>query len=178
MSVTASDLQDWIGTEVLDSAGEKVGKLDELYFRGDEPLAAGIRSGLAGRKHHAAVLLGATVGRDSLRLSVGEAALVATDAHRLEVDQLTELAAQDRRLEGMAPGELESWTDREQRLREQAQAAADAERLQAEVVSRAEDEEAAAIRAREAEDAAESARLAREDAEARALRARDDARTA
>ena len=176
MTVTARDLQSWIGTEVLDSAGEKVGKLEELYFRGDEPLAAGIRSGLAGRKHHAAPLRSATVTRDSLQLGVSADALVASDAHRIEVDQLAALAGHDSRLEGMAPGELESWTDREQRLHEQAQAAADAEKLEAEAERRGEDEQAAATRARDAEHAAETARRAREDAEARAELAREDAR--
>ena len=30
MSIEARDLQTWIGTEVLDSSGEKLGKLEDI----------------------------------------------------------------------------------------------------------------------------------------------------
>jgi hypothetical protein len=70
-------LQEWIGDEVVDPAGEKLGKVAEVFYRGNEPLVIEIRSGIAGRKHHLAELRGATVSKSHLRLSSSE--LVPTD---------------------------------------------------------------------------------------------------
>ena len=39
MSVAAQQLQSWIGAEVLDRSGEKLGKLEDVYFHAEEPLA-------------------------------------------------------------------------------------------------------------------------------------------
>ena len=69
MSVEAEELQDWIGAEVVDPAGEKLGKIAEVFYRDGEPLVIEIRSGIAGRKHHLAALRGAT--GDGGRLLVG-----------------------------------------------------------------------------------------------------------
>lgn len=174
MTVGARHLHDWIGTEVLDSSGEKLGKLEDIYFRGAEALAVSIRSGLAGRKHHVAVLSGATVGRDSLQLDVASAALVSGDGKQLGAEQLTNLAVQDDRMRGLRPDELESWSARSQRLEAQAAAQANADKLDAEAQRRAQEEDAAAAKAREAEREAEQARLARQDAEAQAHDARQN----
>ena len=59
MSVEAEGLEDWIGAEVLDPAGEKLGKVAEVFYGDGEPLVVEIRSGIAGRKHHLAALRGA-----------------------------------------------------------------------------------------------------------------------
>ncbi|HYI90115.1 MAG TPA: PRC-barrel domain-containing protein [Beijerinckiaceae bacterium] len=172
MSIEVQQLQGWIGAEVLDGSGEKLGKLEEIYFREEVALAVSIRSGLVGRKHHAAVLRGASVSRDGLHLAAAAAPVSSRDADRLGSEELTMLAAQDDRLLGMEPGDLESWAARTERLAAQAQAQADAEELEVQASQRAEDEAATALRASEAEREAREAHVAREDADDRARQAR------
>ena len=175
MSVTAQQLQTWIGAEVLDRSAEKVGKLEDVYFFGDEPLAVTVRRGLAGRKHHAATLRGATVSRDHLHLDVMAAELIGTSSDGLGAAGWTELAAQDERLRDVAPDAVESWKARELRLEELAKADAAAAKLDEEAQHRAAEEDAAAVRADEAAREAHDARQAREDAEARAEQVRTEA---
>lgn len=168
MAVTAPQLQSWIGAEVLDAAGEKLGKVDDVYFYGDEPAAVSIRSGLGGRKHHAAVVSGATVTRDNLQLVAVANELVATDAHGLDAAQFSELGSYDVRLRDLQLADLETWTARDERLKAQAEAQAQADELQAQAQRHGEEESAAAARARDADQEAQEAHLARKDAEARA----------
>lgn len=173
MTVEAQ-LHTWIGTEVLDSSGEKLGKLEDLYFREDVPVAVSIRSGLGGRKHHVAVLRGAIVSREHLWLDATSDSLVATGGDGLGAEHLTKLAGHDERLHGMRPDDIEAWSDREERYKAQDQARIDAEQLETEAQRRAQEEDAAAARAREAEQQAEQAARARQEAEARAMQARED----
>jgi len=175
MTIEARHLHSWIGTEVLDGSGEKLGKLDEIYFRGSEPLAVSIRSGLGGRKHHAAALAGATVSRDSLHLDVAPEQIIAIEAGGIGAEQLAKLAKQDDRLDGVEPGDLEGWNARVARLKAQAEAQAVADKLEEEAQRRAKEEDAATSRARVAEGEVEQARRARREAEVRAQQARRDA---
>ncbi len=175
MSVTAQQLQTWIGAEVLDRSGEKLGKLEDVYLFGDEPLAVTIRSGLAGRKHHAASLRGATVSRDHLHVDATADELVGASSDGLGAGGLAELAAHDDRLRDVAPGDVESWKAREVRLEDLAKADAAAGKLDDEAQRRAAEEDAAARRATEAAHEEDAARQAREDAEARAEQVRADA---
>jgi hypothetical protein len=172
MSIEAQQLQTWIGAEVLDGSGQKLGRLEEVYFRVDLPLVVGIRSGLVGRKHHAAALRGATVSRDSLHLDAAAAPVTSADAEGVGVEELTKLAAQDDRLLGVEPGDLEGWHARVERLAAEAQAHADAEKLAAQASQRADEEAATALRAGEADRQAQEAHVARENADERARRAR------
>jgi hypothetical protein len=171
MSIEAQQLQTWIGAEVLDGSGHKLGKLEEIYFRVDLPLVAGIRSGLVGQKHHAASLRGATVSRDSLHLDAA-AEPVTSDAERIGVGELTKLATYDDRLLEVQPDELEGWHVRVERLAAEAQARGEADELTAQASQRAEEEAAAALRAGVADREARAAQLAREQADERARQAR------
>jgi hypothetical protein len=175
MSIEVQQLQTWIGAEVLDGAGQKLGKLEEVYFRDSLPVAVGIRSGLVGHKHHAATLRGATVSRDALHLDAAAATVPTTDTERLGAEQLTKLAAQDDRLLAVEPGDLEGWHARVEREAAEAQARADAEKLSAEASRRADDEDAANLRAGEAAHQAKKAQREHEAAEIRAQQARSEA---
>jgi len=175
MAIEARDLQSWIGNEVLGSSGEKLGKLEEVYFRGSEPLAVSIRSGLGGRKHHTAVLRGATVSRDCLQLDATAETIVSSDGAGLGAEQLARLAAHDDRLHGVQPDDVEGWTAREERLKAQGEAQAKADKLEQEAQLHGKDEDAAKGRARDADHEAEEARRAREEAEAQAQAVRPDA---
>jgi hypothetical protein len=175
MSIEAQQLQTWIGSDVLDGAGQKLGKLEEVYFRDSLPLAIGIRSGLVGHKHHAATLRGATVSRDTLHLDAASATVPTTDTDGLGPEQLTKLAAQDDRLLAAEPGDLEGWHARVERVAAEARAQASADKLSEEASRRAEEEAAANLRAGEADRQAGEAHRAHEAAEVRAQEARNEA---
>lgn len=175
MSIEVKQLESWIGSEILGGSGEKLGKIDEVYFAGDDPVAVGIRSGLAGRKHHVATLKGAAVSHDGVRLAIGEDHLVSTDGEALTAAQISALSGQDERLRDLQPDQLEGWRQREERRNEAEEARASAEQLEAEAQLRADEEQRAASRAGEAESTAEEARSEREEAEERAAQARAEA---
>jgi len=154
-------LETWIGTEVLDSSGDKLGKLEDVYFRGDEPIAVSIRSGLGGRKHHAAVLRGSVLSREQLSLDSTSDELISIGGDGLGAEHMALLAGQDEGLRGLSTGDIESWTVRDERHQAQVKAQADAD--------------SAAVKERDAELEAEQARREREDADAQLLQTRDDA---
>jgi hypothetical protein len=171
VSIEVEHLESWIGSEARGRSGEKLGKIDDVYFEGAEPVAIDIRSGLGGRKHHAATLTGASVSQDGIRLAVDKDDLVSTDGGSLTSGQIAALYGQDDQLQGAQPEQLESWHERE-KLRKEAEAArAEADKLAAEAQRRTEEEEKAASLAGDAETAADKARSEHEDAEARAQEA-------
>ncbi len=175
MTIEAQQLETWIGTDVLDSAGAKLGTLEDVYFRGSEPLAVAIRSGLVARKHHFAALRGASVSHDGLHLAAAADDLVAAHEGELGTSQLTALAARDDRLQALRPDDLEGWNARKERFKAQAEAQASAVKLEEEARKHGAEEDAANAKAQAAEQEAAVARRAREDAEMEAQRARDNA---
>lgn len=68
------DVESWVGAEVVDHEGQKLGKLSELYVDRDRNTAAygAVATGLLGRKHHLVSLVGATFGRDHVRVGFGK----------------------------------------------------------------------------------------------------------
>src|SRR5436190_13940084 len=62
-------IEDWIGREVDDADGNKLGKLDEVYFDGDTAVAGEVKPGILSRKRVVVPLQGASVTRDSLRVT-------------------------------------------------------------------------------------------------------------
>lgn len=68
--VEVEGIADWIGREVVDREGEKVGKLADVYYdtAGSEPVFVSVRSGAFGRSQSVAPLQGATLARDYVRL--------------------------------------------------------------------------------------------------------------
>ncbi len=155
-------LEEWLGQEVLDSGGERVGKLDEVYYSGttEEAIFAVVKSGLLGRHASLVPLSGASVGRDYLRLaysaaqidqagsglSAGET-LERDDAQRLGAAYGVEVPAES----------FASASSINERRRAGAEAGARAEEL----------EEQARRRAAEAEQAQSNARDATAEASAR-----------
>lgn len=174
MSIEVAHLESWIGSEARGRSGEKLGKIDDVYFVGTDPVAIDIRSGLGGRKHHAATLTGASVSHDGIQLAIDEDELVSTDGGALTSGQISALYGQDERLHGAQPEpeQLESWHQREKLRQEAEEARANADKLEAEARRRAEEEEKAAALAGDAETAADKARREHEEAEARAREAK------
>jgi hypothetical protein len=63
-------IEEWRGRDVFDSAGEKLGKLDEVFFVDgtNDAAFARVKSGLLGRKTRVVPLAGAKVSRDHVRV--------------------------------------------------------------------------------------------------------------
>lgn len=66
----AERIEDWIGTDVVDADGEKVGKLEDVFAESGpaQPTIGAIKTGAFGRKHRLVPLEGAAVGRDYVRV--------------------------------------------------------------------------------------------------------------
>lgn len=136
-------IEDWIGREVDDADGNKLGKLDEVYFDGDRAVAGEVKPGLLSRKRVVVPLEGASVTRDAVRVNGT--------------------------YDGSTDG-LESATARSQRMADIAEAEARAQAADAEAARRRVDADDASARAREAEEAATKAEEDRRIAAARVER--------
>jgi hypothetical protein len=80
VSATASiirieDIKEWRGEDVLDPRGEKLGKLEEVFYdtESDTPAFAAIKSGVFAKHLTLVALGGATAGHAYLRVSVDKA---------------------------------------------------------------------------------------------------------
>ncbi len=136
-------IEDWIGREVDDADGNKLGKLDEVYFDGERAVAGEVKPGLLSRKRIVVPLEGAAVTRDLVRVTGT--------------------------FEGSTDG-LETSKARSARLADVAEAEARARAADGEAARRAVDAEDAAKHAREAEEAAAAAEEDRRVAAARVER--------
>jgi hypothetical protein len=172
MSVEVEQLDEWVGSEVLDANGEKLGKVTEVYYQGSDALVIEFRSGLIGHKFHLAGLSGATVSTKHLRLGVAET--IATDGG-LDTEALALLARTDGRVEGLALDQLESASARRERLAAAQEAAARADALEREATRRAEEAQVAAQQAQESAQRAAAAEQARVTAQQEAAAARQRA---
>ena len=68
--IPVENITDWRGHDVLDAVGEKLGKLEQVYFDGetDEPAFAAVKSGTISKSLTLVPLARASVGRDYLRV--------------------------------------------------------------------------------------------------------------
>jgi len=111
-------IEDWIGSDVVDPAGEKVGKLEDLYYvPGEhEPVAAAVKYGTLGKSVGLVPLTGASVTRTYMRISHSKDTL----KHSPDVQPATDLAsstvseAADHYGASLPSGELESGARRQQ----------------------------------------------------------------
>jgi sporulation protein YlmC with PRC-barrel domain len=69
-SIVIEDIKDWRGQDVLDSQGEKLGKLEDVYYdtESDAPAFGAIKSGLVGKHITLVPLAGATAGQSYIRV--------------------------------------------------------------------------------------------------------------
>lgn len=68
--IPVENITDWRGQEVVDRKGDKLGKLEEVYFDGetDAPAFISIKSGLVNKSITLVPLTGASVGREYVRV--------------------------------------------------------------------------------------------------------------
>lgn len=85
------DLAEWRGRELIDRNGEKIGKLEDVYFdiESDEPQFGTVKEGWIGRHLTFVPLIGVTVGPDSLQVAVSKEQVKSAANIRLEGDELS-----------------------------------------------------------------------------------------
>src|SRR3954462_3730066 len=68
--IPVENITDWHGQDMLDPVGEKLGKLEQIYFDGDtdEPTFVAVKSGTISKSLTLVPLARASVGRDYLRV--------------------------------------------------------------------------------------------------------------
>jgi uncharacterized protein YrrD len=68
--IFVEDIKKWQGDDVIDQAGEKLGKLEEVYYDAetDLPGFAAVKSGVLGKRVTLVPLAGASVGHDFVRV--------------------------------------------------------------------------------------------------------------
>jgi len=64
-------IEEWQGQNVVDRDGEKIGKLEDVYFEAGsrEAVFGCVKTGMLGRRHLLVPLAGATVSRDHVRVA-------------------------------------------------------------------------------------------------------------
>lgn len=175
-------IEDWIGVEVVDSDGEKVGKLDDVFAEaeGEEPAIASVKAGTFGRKHRLVPLEGATLGRDYVRIPHGaeriEEAPELDDDARVSGEHAAALFAHygvQRSSSGSA--DYEAASVREERRAEAEAAANRADELEAEAERQGERARSLQEQSEETHGTAQDADQSRQDALAEAERLRREA---
>jgi uncharacterized protein YrrD len=70
--IPIEDVKEWFGTDVLDPQGEKLGKLEEVFYdtESDMPAFAAVKSGIFGKHLTLVALAGASAGHAYLRVAV------------------------------------------------------------------------------------------------------------
>lgn len=176
-------IEDWKGQDVVDCDGEKIGKLEDVYFEAGsrEAVFACVKTGMLGRRHFLVPLAGASVSRDHVRVAyrqdqVKDGPQVESGAS-LESALERELARHyEIELTAVAPGgevryeSASAREEREARAREATERAGELEALAESMAAEADEEELQAEgtrrRAQQAQD--ERDRAVRGAAEARA----------
>ncbi|MGI8593907.1 MAG: PRC-barrel domain-containing protein, partial [Solirubrobacteraceae bacterium] len=64
-------IEEWKGQNVVDRDGEKIGRLEDVYFEAGspEPVLGCVKTGMLGRRHILVPLAGASLSRDHLRVA-------------------------------------------------------------------------------------------------------------
>jgi hypothetical protein len=169
---TVESFESWRGQDVLDSAGEKVGRLEEVYYDavGDEPVLISIKHGRLGHQVKLAPVADAAVSRDYVRLPfTGEQLGGAPDVtvgDELTAEQSAAVCALFAVRQSSGPLVGASLLARRDDEAEQARRRADELEVTAE--DRKREAEEARHRAGAASEEARAAQRAREEAEAAA----------
>lgn len=173
-------IEAWRGQQVLDRAGEQLGKLDEVYFDAGSgtPVLIAVKSGLLGRHSTLVPIDGSTVARDYVRVAHDKAAVDRAGESPSEAP----FGAEALRALGAAYGlkfadrlRLESADEMEARRAEAEAARARAAELASTARDKIAERDVASERAAGASEQAERAAREAEAARRAALEARDEA---
>jgi hypothetical protein len=168
---TLERIESWQGQDVLDDAGQKTGRLEEVYYDagGQDPVLISIKHGMLGRQVQLVPVADAVLSRDYLRLpfsaeQIGQSPNVSVD-DELNSEQVAAVAALFNVTLSSA-GPLYSATLLERRRAEAETAERRAKEMEREAEERKEEAEEARRRAGAAAEEAHAAQRARERAEA------------
>jgi hypothetical protein len=95
--IGVEDLEAWLGQQVVDPAGEQLGKLDEIFFdsKSGDPVLISVKSGLLGRRSSLVPIDGSTFSRDYIRVAHRKEVIAETDQSTVDGspdrDELTRL---------------------------------------------------------------------------------------
>jgi hypothetical protein len=91
-TVTHREIAAWRGKDLLDRDGEKIGKLEDVYFdvETDEPQFGTVKEGLIGRHLTFVPLTELAVGPDNLQVSVSKKQVKEAPTIELEGDELAQ----------------------------------------------------------------------------------------
>jgi hypothetical protein len=167
---TVEGIESWRGQDVLDSAGEKVGRLQEVYYdaAGQEPVLISIKHGRLGHQVKLAPLSDAAVSRDYVRLPFSGEQLGGAPDVTVGDELTTEQCAAVCALFGVrcpSSGPLVSASLLARRNDEAEQARRRADELELTATDRQQEAEEARRRAGAATEEARAAQRAREQAE-------------
>jgi uncharacterized protein YrrD len=89
--LTQPNLADWRGKVLIDNAGEKIGKLQDVYVdvETDEPMFGTVKEGFIGRHLTFVPLTSVTTGPDYLQVPVSSDAVKAAPNIELHGDELS-----------------------------------------------------------------------------------------
>jgi len=70
--ITHRNISEWRGKQLVDCAGDKIGKLEDVYVdvETDEPMFGTVKEGRIGRHLTFVPLSGSTIGPDNLQVTV------------------------------------------------------------------------------------------------------------
>ncbi len=85
------NLAEWRGRDLIDRNGERIGKLEGVYFdvESDEPQFGTVKEGWLGRHLTFVPLVGVTIGPDSLQVAVSKEQVKGAHNMGLEGDELS-----------------------------------------------------------------------------------------
>jgi sporulation protein YlmC with PRC-barrel domain len=183
--VQVEQVEDWVGQEVVDSEGEKIGKLDDVFFdlQTNAATLGAVKTGLMGRKVYVVPLTGASLGREHVRVAfradaVKDAPAVGDDGEITTGDEQKLFDHYDLQSPGAGSSggaRYESASARSSRRAAADAAATRAAELDAEADKREGEAEDLERKARESEQAAQVARADAADARTDAQSARAEA---
>jgi hypothetical protein len=91
-TVAYRDFSDWHGKDLVDRDGERIGKLEDVYFDvgTDQPQFATVKEGLIGRHLTFVPLTEVTIGPDNLQVSASKAEVKDAPNLDMEGDELSQ----------------------------------------------------------------------------------------
>ena len=89
--MTQPNIAEWHGKDLIDSHGEKIGKLQDVYVdvETDEPMFGTVKEGFIGRHLTFVPLAGVTLGPDHLQVAVSAASVKTAPNIELRGDELS-----------------------------------------------------------------------------------------
>jgi uncharacterized protein YrrD len=91
-TVMYRDIAEWHGRELVDRDGERIGKLEEVYFdvETDQPQFGTVKEGFVGRHLTFVPLAGITIGPDNLQAAVSKKQVSEAPNIALQGDELSQ----------------------------------------------------------------------------------------